>query len=88
MFKRFLVLDLYHPEYKDEIKEWVDVSEEMPKEESGIYKVMLNDGDQTIAYYCRDQCYHLMSIYKDKPSYWWHKEEKVPLYNVTHWGKR
>ena len=23
-----------------------------------------------------------------EPSYWWHKQTKQPLYNVTHWGKK
>ncbi len=88
MFKRFLVLDLFHPEYTDEIKEWVDVKEEMPKEDSGIYRILLDNGDKTTAYYCRDQCYPMMAQFKEKSSCWWDKEDKVPLYNVTHWGKR
>ncbi len=87
MFKRFLVLDLYHPEYTDPVKEWIDVKKEMPKDDTGIYKVRLGDERETAAYYCRDQCEPMMKYIKGEPSCWWDKHDKVPLYDVTHWGK-
>ena len=87
MFKRFLVLDLFHSTDKLDVKEWVDVTKEMPKEPTGIYKVRLKNEDEITAYFCQDRCITMMGYYKDKTSYWWGKKDKSPLDGVTHWGK-
>lgn len=86
-FKRFLVIDLFNKGKSFEVKEWVDVEKELPKERSGIYKVKLNNGNECIAYFCNDMCCNLMQYFNKPLSYWWDKETKEPLYNVTHWGK-
>lgn len=87
MFKRFTVLDLFYPEYKDPVKEWVDVKKDLPRHDTGIYKVRLSDESETVAYYCRDKCEPMMKYVKRNSSCWWDKQDKVPLYDVTHWGK-
>lgn len=81
-------MDLFHAD-KDfsEIKEWADVNQELPKEETGIFKVKLLTGDEIRAYYCADKCITLMSYSSREPSYWYTKGSGEPIYNVTHWGK-
>ena len=81
------MIDLYHGGNSLEVKEWIDAKREKPLIDDAIYKVRLEDGDETTAYYCSDHCLPMMGYYKDKPSCWWDKKEKRPLYNVTHWGK-
>jgi hypothetical protein len=87
MFKRFLVIDLYHAGDNFEVKEWVDAKNGKPTIDNAIYKVRLENGDETKAYYCSDHCLPMMGYFKEKPSCWWDKIDKTPLYNVTHWGK-
>lgn len=87
MFKRFLVMDLYHKS-KDvlEIKEWVDAEKKTPNVSSGLYKVRLSTGHEILAYYFDDCIINLCVYQRIKPSRWWDKKHREPLYNVTHWG--
>jgi hypothetical protein len=87
MLKRFEVMDLFHGDKSFEVKEWIDPSKELPKEENGIYKVRLDNGNEIKAYYCSDRISWLARFTNDKLSHWWDKRTKEPLYNVTHWGK-
>jgi hypothetical protein len=95
MFKRFQVADLFHGgNDKKEVKEWIpydapdkDGNYVMPKGRIGIYRVKLKNGDETSAYYTDDKCVSLIRHYDIEPSHWWSKEDKTPLYDVTHWGK-
>ena len=87
MFKRFLVMDLFYTDDLTPINEWIDVEKEIPNKETGLYRVRLNNGDEISAYFCRDKCAVLLKCFKNKPSYWWEKSKKTPLYKVTHWGR-
>jgi hypothetical protein len=87
MFKRFQVLDLFCNEENNNV-EWIDVKDEMPKITASIFKVRLSNGNEVLAYYCQDKCMPMMTYFKGEPTYWWDKQTKEPLYNVTHWGKR
>ncbi len=86
MFKRFLVLDLFHGKEVPECKEWVDASQRTPEVETGIFMVKLSDGNQVQAYFCRDKIVNLCILIGEEPSYWWCKINRKPLHNVTHWG--
>lgn len=88
MFKRFEVTDLFHGDNLNEKGEWIDVDKDMPSQTSGIYKVKLKSNEEIWAYYYEDKIIGLMGYYKDKPSHWWSKDDKMPLYNVTHWKDR
>ena len=86
MFKRFLVMDLFHSvDEVEDISEWIPVEKTTPEVNSGIYKARLRDGREIVAYFCSDRCRHLSFEYK--PTHWWDKQTKEPLYNVTHWGE-
>lgn len=87
MLKRFLVLDLFHANKDLTVNEWVAVDKELPEISSGIFKVKLNNGNEITAYYCQDMCSFLSKYTTDKLSKWWSKQDKNPLYDVTHWGK-
>ena len=89
MFKRFQVLDLFHGHNANkDVSEWVSCKDKLPDTTQGIYKVKLENGEQTVAYYCEDKLMKLMVYTKDiKPSCWWSRHTKRPLDNVTHWGK-
>ncbi len=88
MFKRFQVIDMFHGHKNFEVSEWVPVDQEMPKGPNGIYKVRLKNGDEIKAYYCDDKLISMMKYYPEtKASYWYSKDEKKPLHDVTHWGK-
>ena len=85
MFKRFLVLDLFHKP-KNGPLDWINANEKLP-ENHGIYKVRLKNEDEILAYFCHDKCMPLMEYFKGTPSYWWSKSDQSPLHDVTHWGK-
>lgn len=93
MYKRFQVIDLFHADKSFDVKEWVDVNDAMPKIRNGIFKVRLVNGNEIKAYYCDDKIDKLHRLaqvtdkYKTDSSYWWDKDTKKPLYDVTHWGK-
>jgi hypothetical protein len=94
MFKRFEVIDLFH--YTEELRElepseWI--VDTLPKEKSGLYKVKLEDGSITIAYYCEDKCLSLMrgraSFSGNKIltiSHWYERKTYNPL-TIIAWGK-
>lgn len=86
MFKRFQVIDLFHGNKLLDVKEWIPVDQELPNAR-GIFKVRSANGDEVKAYYCEDQCMPLMKYFNNTPSYWWKQDTKIPLYDVTHWGK-
>jgi len=67
------------------MSEWIDAEKELPKQ-SAVIKVKLDNGDETKAYFYKDKM-HWVEYYGKKTSYWWHKETKEPLFNVTHWEK-
>lgn len=93
MFKRFQVLDMFYADKSFDVKEWVDVNDALPERKQGIYKVRRQNGNEVKAYYCEDtidKLHRLSQVgqkYKTESSYWWDKETKKPLYDVTHWGK-
>jgi len=87
MFKRFQVLDLFYGEnHHKDVKEWIAIENRLPESKQGIYRVKLENGDQTVAYYCEDKLIEMMHYFDEEPSYWWSSKAKLPLYNVTHWG--
>lgn len=88
MLKRFQITDLFHPISLDEAGEWKDVQKEIPSEKSGIYKVRLENGHEIYAYFYEDKILWHCQYSGQKPSYWWSKSEKSPLYDVTHWLKK
>lgn len=91
--KRFLITELFHTKREFNVSEWMDAQKELPKGNSGIYKVKLDTSDEIRAYYYCDGLigvlYKFNLMLKDpiKPTYWWSYPSRDPLYNVTHWGK-
>lgn len=85
MFKRFMVTDLFHGETDIENGEWVNAKTQLPKKNDGIYKVKLENGDETTAYFYEDRIASMMKYFTGTPSCWWHKQDKYPLYNVIQW---
>ena len=96
MFKRFLVMDLFEKlddwnDKKDDLenKKWVSVTDRLPEKRVGIFKVLLSNGIEKIAYFCADQCTSLISPDMGiNKSYWWDKTTKEPIYDVTHYKER
>lgn len=94
MFKRFQVVDLFHSDKNfDDIKEWVSVEERLPDDQSGMYKVKLDNEYQVIAYYFQDKCASLArskALSEGKSTYthayFWDIRTKEPLPNVIEWG--
>ena len=88
MFGRFQVMDLFHAGEEPIVKDWVDVNNQLPNETTGLFRVKLSDFSELNAYFCMDRASTLCLAVVIKPSYWWDKHIKEPLYNVTHWGKK
>jgi hypothetical protein len=86
MFKRFQVMDLFHGKEESKVVEWIATKDNVP-DKIGIYKVKRNNGNECLAYFCPDQCIHLIKSSQLSPSYWWDKITKEPLYDVIEWGK-
>ncbi len=84
-FKRFLVTDLFFGSKNLDEGEWIDVSTSLPDQLDGIFKVRLDDGSETTAYFYQDKIGRIMESYSNKPSYWCDKKTKEPLYNVVSW---
>lgn len=76
-------MDLFHGDKPIELKEWISVDKELPNRR-GIFKVKQQKGNEITAYYLDDKGWPLV---REHGSYWWDKETKEPLGNVTHWGK-
>ncbi len=84
MFKRFLVMDLFH-KVPDQDGEWVNVSDRLPDTSAGIFFVKGEKLYKCPAYFFMDKLTPLMRYFKDQSSYWWDKDSKEPMYDVTHW---
>lgn len=90
--KRFQVLDLFYGSMTEEVDgDWNEINyqftETLPKVSSknGKVKVKLQDGTETLAYYCSDKMMWLEKTSPIKPCYFWHSKNHEPLNNVTHW---
>lgn len=83
MFKRFLVSDLFFGGVDLDKGDWVDFKKLAPQD--GIYKVKLECGRETAAYFYEDRIAWACKYTRDSSSVWWDKESKCPLYNVTQW---
>ncbi len=86
MFKRFLVMDLFEPTVKQD-GEWIEAEKELPDTTAGIYMVKSSNSTICPAYFCLDRIHHLARPRGIEPSYWWDKQTREPIYNITHWLK-
>lgn len=77
-------MDIFFADKNVEVLEWV--SQENPPSKDGIYKVRLFDGNEVLAYFCKDGCVGLLQYFEINFCRWWDKKNKTPLLNVTHWG--
>lgn len=81
-------MDLFHLGEETTVKEWIEATTKNPDERHGIFRVRTNDMGEIDAYFFSDMIANLCRYCGTKPSYWWHRSTKQPLYNVTHWGKK
>ncbi len=88
MFKRFHVMDLFHADEDPIVKDWIDVNNQFPNETIGLFRVKLNDSSEINAYFFMDKASTLCLGMGIKSSYWWDKQSKKPIYNVTHWSTK
>jgi hypothetical protein len=86
MYKRHEVMDMFNKNINEEIGEWEDINEKMPKcKGRGCkVKVKLSTLTETFAYYYVDMK-EWIAKYGKKPCYFWDCHTKEPLFNVTHW---
>ena len=80
MFKRFQVMDIFHPLKDSPIKEWIDIKKNLPSDKDTICKVKLSNSNIVTAYFCSDKCINLVTLLGIKPSYWWNKQTR---YNIS-----